>query len=424
MSRYIQSIIFVIFLIFVGCAQKETPSAAIGSKSFESEDELILRALDYQQNDEIEKALDLYKTLYEKSGKIHYIIEAAKRSLATNNDAATKTFLQIATKHNANNPELKRMWIGYFIHTQQYENAKNEILDLLKIEKSAQNLTMAGSVYIQSKEYDLALKYFESAYQIEQSDFMILRITDLMYDYLERKDDAISYLETHTRLKGCSRETCFKLLEIYGKEKNINGIIATYKKLYETFRDEQFAKKVVELLQYTKDRQGAIAFLKKSGYNQELLLEIYLSIKDFASAYETASKLYDTTNNRDYLAKMAIYEYEKNKDNLSPEILASISQKFETALLKLHTAMYYNYYGYLLIDHDLDIEKGLGLVKAALLQEPNSPFYLDSLAWGYYKQKRCKEALEIMEQVIKSTPDEPEVTMHYEKIQKCIKESL
>ena len=47
---------------------------------------------------------------------------------------------------------------------------------------------------------------------------------------------------------------------------------------------------------------------------------------------------------------------------------------------------------YEVITNDVDPEAGIGYVKAALQQEPASPFYLDSLAWGYYKLGRCSEA--------------------------------
>ena len=59
-------------------------------------------------------------------------------------------------------------------------------------------------------------------------------------------------------------------------------------------------------------------------------------------------------------------------------------------------------------------------MQEALLKEPNSPFYLDSLAWGLYKQGKCKKAKVIMDTIIKNLKDEEEVMMHYNKIQECI----
>ena len=53
-----------------------------------------------------------------------------------------------------------------------------------------------------------------------------------------------------------------------------------------------------------------------------------------------------------------------------------------------------------MIDFDIDVKKGISLVKSALKTSPNNIAYLDSLAWGYYKLNRCKEALDIMKKVI------------------------
>ena len=68
----------------------------------------------------------------------------------------------------------------------------------------------------------------------------------------------------------------------------------------------------------------------------------------------------------------------------------------------------------------MDIKKGIKLVKEALLKEPNSPFYLDSLAWGYYKIGKCKEAKKIMKKLVKNSK-EKEILMHWKKINECLK---
>jgi len=88
-------------------------------------------------------------------------------------------------------------------------------------------------------------------------------------------------------------------------------------------------------------------------------------------------------------------------------------------LKKSKDPLFLNYYGYLLIDHNRNVKKGIKLVKEALKQEPNSIFYLDSLAWGLYKQKKCKKAKVILDKVINQTKEE-EVLMHYKKIKECI----
>jgi len=143
--------------------------------------------------------------------------------------------------------------------------------------------------------------------------------------------------------------------------------------------------------------------------------------KKFKEAYTLAEKLYDESKNLDYLGKMAIYEYELNKTNLAPETLQSISRKFDEVTSLLKDSVYLNYYGYLLIDHDIDVSKGIALVQEALKLEPNSPYYLDSLAWGLYKQGQCDEAYNIMKYFGEHVMEE-EVIAHIEAIKKCLKE--
>lgn len=397
-----------------------TDKVSIGKKSFENEDFLIVQALEYQQQKNFSKSIEIYNTLYDKSEKINYLIEAAKISFLTNNNKKTYLLIQRALEKDPKNSDLKRILIALHVKEKKLNSAKKEVEELLLLERNSRNLTIAGAIFFQLKSYEMSLKYFQSAYKESLDENVLLNMVDVLYNYLDRKDEAISYLETHTRMQLCSQKPCLKLVEIYGKEKDIDGIISTYKRMYERFENEEFARRVVELLIYKKDKKSAIEFLDSTGYNQEMLLDIYVSSNDFDGAYKVAKKLHEKSENIKYLGRMAIYEYEKNKEGLNEGILDSISKKFEKVVKNSKDPLYLNYYGYLLIDHDRDVSKGIELVKKALIEEPNSIFYLDSLAWGFYKQNRCQEAKDILEKFIKKVK-ELEVIMHYEKINECLK---
>jgi len=296
---------------------------------------------------------------------------------------------------------------------------KKSILSLIATDKTVQHLSIAANLYLQMKNYDVALKYFESAYKLEPSEELLMNMVEVLYRFLDRKDDAMAYLETFSSMEGCGQHVCYKLVEIYGRDRNVNGLIATYKKLYKENQNEEIAKKIVELMLYSKDIKGAIAFLEKSRFNEDLLLQIYATQKKFKNAYELAEELYDDTKNIDYLGKMAIYEYELGKNALSPEVLQSIMHKFEEVTAILNDSVYLNYYGYLLIDHNIDVKKGIALVERALKLEPDSPYYLDSLAWGYYKLGECQKAYDIMKDFDTSV-SEPEVLSHINAIKQCL----
>jgi tetratricopeptide (TPR) repeat protein len=74
------------------------------------------------------------------------------------------------------------------------------------------------------------------------------------------------------------------------------------------------------------------------------------------------------------------------------------------------TAM--NYQGYMLIDYDLDVARGMQLVEKALQYEPKNPAFLDSLGWGYFKKKDYKKALDYLQQAVRGLADDPTLLEH------------
>jgi len=103
------------------------------------------------------------------------------------------------------------------------------------------------------------------------------------------------------------------------------------------------------------------------------------------------------------------------------EVLKHVIANFELALSSgINNATFQNYYGYLLIDYDIDVNKGIELVKEALKKAPNNIAYLDSLAWGYYKINDCKNAYKVMSKVISlATSKDLEMQLHWNRIKDC-----
>ena len=423
MSRYNAALVFLIFILFSGCAHKEVATTPqIGKKSFNNEDILILYALEYQRNGRYVDAGKIFETLYKKSRKSIYLMQEIKMYFVAKKHQKTSLLLKKAIKAYPDNLEFKKLLVGLYIQEKKYKDAEKNSLKLLSNNRTPQTLSVLGDIYMLEKSYNLALKYYQSAFKMDNSSSYLINMANLLYKHLDRKQEAISYLETYIRLHNADKNVYITLIKFYGQDQDIDGLISVYKKMYFKYKMDKYAKKVIELLMYKRDINGAISFLEKSDYNPKMLMNIYISKKDFKNAYKIAQKLYRQTNNSDYLGKMAIYEYEANQNHINQKILSSISKKFELALKDVQDPLYLNYYGYLLIDNNLDINKGIKLVKLALKKEPESVFYLDSLAWGYYKLNKCKRALRIMKKFIKDN-NEPEVLMHYKKILKCTKEN-
>ena len=296
----------------------------------------------------------------------------------------------------------------------------------MKIKNEYSIKELLGNVYIEKEEYEKAKNIFNKIYKETSSTSSLLNLTNVMYQYTNEKKEAINLLESYVNLKGCGNIICSKLLEFYQNDKNIDGVITVLKRTYISFKDEhnnQMLEKVYKLLMFyleRKDINEAISFLEESGANDDKLLSMYRATSNYDKAFTLANKLYKKSGNIDYLAQVAIIEFEKAKDKR--KVLKSVIKKFEDVLTVLDNHIYQNYLGYILIDFDIDIEKGLFYVNKALEKAPNNLAYIDSLAWGLYKINECKKAYENMKKVIDAIgADDEEIKLHWEKIKECNK---
>ncbi len=420
MYRYSVAVALLMIFLFTGCSVNSPKPNENLTKAYKNENKYILYALSYQQQQKYKEAIKYYIKLYNHTKKFEYLKEIISLSASLKDYSLLGKYVKIGLERFHNNQFLKKAQIQYYLFKKDYKKVEDLTLKLTETYKNEESYEFAGYAFLNMKKYSLALKFFERAYGINFNEDILCNISDILYTYLNRKDDAIAYLETHIRLKGCSRKVCFKLLGIYAREKDINGLISVYKRLYKHKKRGIYAKKLVDLLLYQGEKEEAISFLKKSGYDEDMLMDIYLSSKNFKEAYKVAKNLYLKTNDVKYLGKMAIYQYESAKIK-DKKLISSVVKKFEKTVKKSKDPMFLNYYGYLLIDYDIDIKKGIKLVKEALRVEPDSPYYLDSLAWGYYKLGKCKKAKKIMQKVTQMSQDK-EVLKHMKMIEKCIKE--
>lgn len=427
MYRYSFFVVFIL-LVFSGCVQQQpkkdyhpfSNQTELNSTADEATDLLILKALFAVQEHDFENAAILYKELYENYGDKAYLINAIKLSLAQNNTTISSNLTREGYEKYPDDNNMKRFYVAQLIKENDLSGAQKIIEDLLIIEKSEQNYKLLGAIFTFQNNFENALKLYEEAYKIDKSEQTLMQIADLNIR-LGKLNVAISLLETYTRINGCTPNICSRLISIYAANQNIDGLLWVYLQAYEAFKDEESAQKIVELYMYKNDTKNAILFLEKTKQNPVLLIDLYAYQKEFKKAKELSYKMYQETEDINYLAKTAIYTYEGSKDKKS--VVDEVAKNFEIVVANSDDPLYLNYYGYLLIDHDVDISKGIELVKKALLKEPDSYYYLDSLAWGYYKLNQCKEALEVMDKFIEQNKDEDEIKKHYDLIKKCAKTS-
>ncbi len=416
--------ILFVSLFFVACTTHPKPVAP-DEKAFEAEDFYIMMALNAELSKHYNTAARVFDELYEKSSKKEYLYRSLQNYLlAKENNKVVETVDSI-TEGSFSDPLLVRLKVIALMEMGRLDYAKKLSIALAKETQSADDYLLASDVYIKNQEFGVALKYLESAYMKEYNEKILDKMAIILYVNLHRKKDAVAYLETHTRVHGCSQLICKRLIGIYSNENNIEGLLSVYKRLYNLNKDKAIAKKIIRIYAYKRDYVKLIDFLEETHADDDVLLELYVTGKNYAKASILAQKLYDETGDIRYLGQSAIYEYEAHSKKMSKKVLTSVVDKLTKVARETEESLYLNYLGYILIDHDLDVKKGMYYIKKVLKSNPDSAFYLDSLAWGYYKLHQCIKAKKIMDKVVKMEGgDNAEVLLHVKKINECYKKQV
>lgn len=407
-------------LLLASCASVQ--SIKPNEKAFEQEDTYVLFALRAEQVNDHNSASILFNTLYEKSLKKEYLYRSLENDLVAKENEKLIARVDQITKGSLADPQLIRFKVVALLELQRFQEAQILAVALVHQTQESDDYLLVSETYSKNKEYDIALKYLDSAYVKEYNEKILDQMSIILYVNLDRKKDAIAYLETHMRVHGSSKLICNRLLGIYSNENNIDGLLSTYMRLYSIDQDSEVAKKIIGIYTYKRDYIHLTDFLEASGSDDEVLLQLYSAAKNYKKAYPLADSLYKKTSDISYLGQSAIYEYESAKDKKSKKTLSSVIAKLTQVTNASSEPLYMNYLGYILIDHEVDIKKGIAYIQAVLKLQPESAYYLDSLAWGYFKLGECEKAKKLISKVVKlEGGDDPEVLLHVKDIDKCIK---
>ena len=421
---FLNTLLVLLSLLLVSCTQPKPELSNLKSneKAFEKEDTYILFALRAEQVGENGAAAQIFNTLYEKSQKKEYLYRSLENELIAKEYEKVIKKVDEISQDSFDDYILIRVKVVALMELDKLEEAKSLAIELVKKSNEADDYILVSDIYIKKEEYDTALKYLESAYTKNYNEKILDKMSIVMYVNLNRKKDAIAQLETHTRVYGCSEVICHRLIGFYSNENNVDGLLSVYLRLYSSTKSEEIAKKIIQIYSYKKEYIKLMDFLENSKSDDKALFELYSYTKNYEKAFVLADELYAKSGDINYLGQSAIYEYESAKDKNNKPMLTSVVNKLEKVTQIDTNPLYLNYLGYVLIDHEIDIKKGMKYIQKVLLVKPNSSFYLDSLAWGYYKLGKCKKAKEIMKRVVTlEGGDDPEVTKHVKMIDKCIK---
>jgi len=386
------------------------------------EHDLLIQAILNENKKNFEASATIYTELYRLTSKEEYALKEIESSLYIGKVSPNLEILERLAQKNP--PDLKNLKLLLFVYLTQKEYAKSKEIAqrVMNYSKSPYDYELCANPYIITNDYKMAVSILNKAYEKLPEDIFALKIALILEQYLHDNKGAIRILEKHVKEHGCNEKICTQLYNNYLNEKNIPALIKTYERIYAKTKKEEYLRGILRIYISIRDYKKAEQILQTQLKDNELLLEVYKDQKDYPKILQQLQKMYKETLATKWLSQEAIYIYESSKDKNNSQMLQLVVKKFDEALKKGEVeSLHLNYYGYTLIEHNLNVKKGIRLVEEALKSDKNNGFYIDSLAWGYYKLGECKKAYDIIYTIGTQKPwsDEIEVKEHFDAIKKC-----
>ncbi len=441
MSSYKKSLVFCFLLpFFIGCSNKtveiennnikETEKIGfveVKTKSFELENQYIILALETENQKLYYDARDFYFLLFERTNNYEYFTKYLTMLTQIKDYELVRSQV---LKYYLNNIKQEELILRLYTFALFKLDIQKEAVDngekLIKLFPNDINYELLGSIYLDQKNSLKAYEFFEKAFEMNKSVNTFFNLTNILYYNLSKKEEAINKIEQYILLNGHDFNLSIQLLTFYEKEQKIEKIVPFLKEMYNEYKSNNeimsLNKTKILLVKYlAKDSVStAIDFLEQNKEEDEVLLSLYKITNQPQKIYDLLEVLYLKSNNIDYLAQQAIIQFEMSEDK--KKVLNEVVMKFDRVLYNSDNHIYQNYLAYILIDYDLNVRRGVSLVKKALEKDPKNIAFLDTLAWGEYKLKNCKEAFNQMKKVIDEVGlDDEEIRTHWQKIKECKK---
>ncbi|MDQ7085056.1 MAG: hypothetical protein Q9M36_09025 [Sulfurovum sp.] len=387
-----------------------------------SEDELIIRGIFYDEYHLYKNSYKVYKKLFDETqAEVYLLKEATSALLAQEYIVQSISRLKDWTRRHNDTIEVQRLLIPLYLTARQVNNAQIEAELLLKDSQEVLDFDLASNAFLYAGNVTEALDLLHKIYKKMPQESVLLRIAEIMDEFIGERIKAIQLLEMHRRMHTVSSPLYEKLLLLYQKEKDIEGIFSMYKMMYAQDKQEEYLHQIIDVYVYKHHMKGAIDFLEKDKIKSELLYQLYKIEKEFVKAISLADTLYNIDKNAKWIAEKGVLIFENAKDKNDKKMIDDVLMYLEKSiLLGNDDSIYLNYYGYTLIDKEINIPKGMKIIQDALIQQPDNTYYLDSLAWGYYKEGNCQKAYNLMKRVVAEEGlVEEEIKEHWSAIRDC-----
>ena len=399
-----------------------------------SMDLLLLQGADDLYHSNFAESLENFLLLYDKTKEPYYAKLAAQAALGKGDiqTAFSLANLYIEQSGDENDVIINKILADAFVQNGQMDKAIIALEKVKKLEDTDALNDVLANLYMLQKQLPKALSLFEELYDKTKNPEVLKKILVIFLSQ-EKTQKALGVLSEHLLSEGCEDMFCEEALSFYVDSNALNMAKAVFEKIYQKSPTIPNATNYMRVLVALKQYQEAQGIAQSFPFDQGLLLDLYVMQGDFEKARDLSAQIYAQSKNPRFLALEAIYglgEGDIAKDS-AIEAIKKLEKSIKERKKELQSnkqkptnqdAFFYNFCGYLMIDFDIDIKKGIEYVKEALLVEPYSISYIDSLAWGYYKLGDCAKASQTFGQIPQNRVEkEPELKAHSMQINACKK---
>lgn len=380
---------------------------------------LYLKTDNYEEaKKSIEKSFELNPDVKELSfylGSVYYATE--------NYDTAIFYFERFLLYNPPVPTVLLNLGKLYFIQEEYEKTVKflNDYISMVPLNQEA--YFILGTAYENLGYEEKSIKTYEKAVHIMPDNELVVRKL-IMYYFENRMNDKFKELILYLNkfnLFSLDDLMTYSLLGVEIGEYDftleiVNFIISVRPDLFEAYVVKSFILEKKFMFKQALNNYSRALQIRPNA------LEIYFAkgkvyeiLDDYKNAYETYKKAIEIRSFSTQALFLAASVNEKMGEYEKAE-------EYFIELLKInpeHTSAL-NYLGYMYAEQNINIDTASKLIRKALELQPKNHYYLDSLAWVYYRKGQYEQAYMYIQESIKyAVTEEAVIYEHYGDI--CIK---
>lgn len=359
------------------------------------------------------KALDILKSIPKdkQTAKTHYLL--AKAYSSQNNPKKTIEHLK---KSTSKNPSFVRAWAEL---AYEYEITK----DYLAAKKCYQKMLELGKkdteIFLRLIDIELKLNSPKQALKIldkgpqKQRFFLEATRLFLQHNFFEQSQNILKDLEK----KGETSPRAYFYKALIALEKN-NNFPQALEYLKHIEKESKFYKKSLILqckILYKQDKSDKAQKIAQKGTKHfPEIDEFWLLKSDFYAKKEKYTRaLQILKRGLEYNPKSTILLFQMGVfEHKLGNIDKSISHMEKVINIDPEHAKALNFLGYTLTERNKDLDRAKILIQKALELEPKNGYFLDSLAWYYYKSQRFEKAWKTISSAVDQVEKDPVIWEH------------